>query len=424
MMKPMVKVNGRHYRWPDIPVVVVCIDGSEPAYHEKAIAAGQMPWLSQANEHGTVLTAESGIPSFTNPNNLSIATGVPAAMHGICGNYFFDQNTGDEVMMNDPELLRAVTIFDVFSRLGSKVAVITAKDKLRKLLGHGMQHGICFSSERADQATLAENGIKGVLELVGMPLPNVYSADLSEFVLAAGIKVFERERPDLMYLSLTDYLQHKAAPGTEEANRFYAMLDRHFARLDALGVVLVLTADHGMNSKTDERGEPKIVYVQKHLDEWLGSGRARVILPITDPYTAHHGALGSFATLYLPEDVNPGEIVARLQMLPGIELALHREEACARYELPRDRLGDVVLLAARDVCIGTSPERHDLSQLSGPLRSHGGLWEQKVPFIVNRKLAGLPASHVLRNYDAFWVATNYVADEQQVVWASQAREEG
>jgi phosphonoacetate hydrolase len=424
MMRPTVEVNHRRYRWPDIPAVVVCVDGSEPAYHEEAVAAGQMPWLAQADEYGTVLTAESTIPSFTNPNNLSIATGVPPAVHGICGNYFFDQAIGDEVMMNDPEFLRAPTIFAVFSSLGAKAVVITAKDKLRKLLGHEMQHGICFSAERADQATLAENGIEGVLELVGMPLPNVYSTDLSEFVLAAGVKVFERERPDLMYLSLTDYLQHKAAPGTQEANRFYAMLDRYFASLDALGTVLVLTADHGMNSKTDERGEPKIVYVQKHLDEWLGRDRARVILPITDPYTAHHGALGSFATVYLPEDVGREAVVTRLQMLPGIELALHREEACARYKLPGDRLGEVVLLAARDVCIGTSPERHNLSQLNGPLRSHGGLWEQKVPFIVNRKLVGLPPSHALRNYDAFWVATNYVADEQQLARASHAREEG
>ncbi len=116
--------------------------------------------------------------------------------------------------------------------------MITAKDKLRKLLGHRMK-GICFSSEKADQVTLAENGIENVLELVGMPVPSVYSAALSEFVFVAGVKLMERERPDLMYLSTTDYIQHKAAPGTPAANDFYAMIDRNLARLDALGATIV-----------------------------------------------------------------------------------------------------------------------------------------------------------------------------------------
>ena len=108
-------------------------------------------------------------------------------MHGICGNYFYDRDAGTEVMMNDPKYLRARTILAAFADAGAKVAVVTAKDKLRKLLGHKMQ-GICFSSEKADQVTLAENGIDDVLALVGMPVPAVYSAELSEFVFAAGVE--------------------------------------------------------------------------------------------------------------------------------------------------------------------------------------------------------------------------------------------
>ena len=202
-------------------------------------------------------------------------------------------------MMNDPRHLRAGTILAAFSAAGAKVAVITAKDKLRKLLGHRMK-GICFSSEKADQVTLAENGIENVLGRVGMPVPSVYSAALSEFVFVAGVKLMERERPDLMYLSTTDYIQHKAAPGTPAANDFYAMMDRNLARLDELGATIVLTADHGMNAKHGADGQPNVIYLQDVLDTWLGEGKARVILPITDPYVVHHGALGSFALAYLP----------------------------------------------------------------------------------------------------------------------------
>jgi phosphonoacetate hydrolase len=244
------------------------------------------------------LVADCVVPSFTNPNNLSIVTGAPPSVHGICGNYLFDVESGTEVMMNDVKWLRAPTILAALADAGHSVAVLTAKDKLRKLLGHKMR-GICFSSEKADQVTEAENGISDVVPLVGMPVPDVYSAELSEFVFAAGAKLLETRRPDVLYLSTTDYVQHKHAPGDPQANRFYAMLDRYMARLDAAGAVIALTADHGMNPKTKLDATPNVIYLQDLLDGWLGQERSRVILPITDPYVVHHGALGSFATIYL-----------------------------------------------------------------------------------------------------------------------------
>jgi len=280
-MPSELTVNGRTYRWMDRPLVVVCVDGCQHEYITAAVAAGVAPFLGGLlGGAGDCFIADCVMPSFTNPNNLSIVTGVPPSVHGICGNYFFDAERREEVMMNDPRLLRAGTILAAFSDAGAKVAVITAKDKLRKLLGHRMQ-GICFSSEKADQVTLAENGIENLLARVGMPLPSVYSAALSEFVFVAGVRLMERERPDLMYLSTTDYIQHKAAPGTPAANDFYAMMDRHLARLDALGARIVLTADHGMNAKHGADGQPNVIYLEDAIDAWIGKERARVILPIT-----------------------------------------------------------------------------------------------------------------------------------------------
>src|ERR1700678_2574918 len=299
------------------PLVVVCVDGCQLEYITAAAAAGAAPFLGGlVGGGGSAFLADCVMPSFTNPNNLSIVTGAPPSVHGICGNYFFDPERGEEVMMNDPRHLRAGTILAAFADAGAKVAVITAKDKLRKLLGHKMK-GICFSSEKADQVTLAENGIEHIVERVGMPVPSVYSAELSEFIFVAGIKLMERERPDIMYLSTTDYIQHKAAPGTPIANDFYAMIDRSLARLDALGATIVLTADHGMNAKHDTHGEPNVIYLQDTLDGWLGADKARVILPITDPYVVHHGALGSYALVYLPESVDPQALGERIASLPG-----------------------------------------------------------------------------------------------------------
>jgi phosphonoacetate hydrolase len=405
-MTSAITVNGRPYRRRDQPVVVVCVDGCQYEYLTAAVSAGVAPFLGRLlGGAGTALLADCVIPSFTNPNNLSIVTGAPPAVHGICGNYFYDRERGEEVMMNDPRYLRVGTILAAFADAGAKVAVITAKDKLRKLLGHKLS-GMCFSSEKADQVTLAENGIEGIVERVGMPVPSVYSAALSEFVFVAGVKLMERERPDLMYLSTTDYIQHKAAPGTPLANDFYAMMDKHLARLDELGATIVLTADHGMNAKHGDDGSPNVIYLQDVLDGWFGKEATRVILPITDPYVVHHGALGSFATVYLPEGGDAQAVRERLAALPGVEAVLTRAAAADRFELPPDRIGDLVVVSRLDTVLGTSVARHDLSGLEVPLRSHGGVSEQKVPLIVNRRVAETPANRRWRNFDAFDLGLN------------------
>ena len=401
-----ISVNGRTYGWPGHPLVVACVDGCEPDYLEQAFRAGAMPYLASVAERGGSLLGAAVIPSFTNPNNLSIVTGVPPAVHGICGNYFWDRDAGAEVMMNDPKYLRCGTILAAFAEAGASVAVVTAKDKLRTLLGHGMR-GICFSSEKADQTTAAEHGIDNALRFVGRPLPSVYSADLSEFVFAAGVKLMESARPDIMYLSTTDYVQHKHAPGTPQANAFYRMMDGYLGRLDALGAAIALTADHGMNAKTDDGGAPQVVYLQDILDGWLGAGRARVILPITDPYVVHHGALGSFATVYLPDGVDARAASASVAALPGMELVLDREEGCRRFELPPDRMGDLIVISGRHTVIGTSVSRHDLSGLDAPLRSHGGLSEQTVPLVFSRTPGRPPDGRRLRNFDIFDLALNH-----------------
>ena len=403
-----VEVNGRHYALPRQPTVVVCVDGCEPDYLAQAVAGGHTPWLKRTLAQGTALIADCVVPSFTNPNNLSIVTGAPPSVHGICGNYLFDVESGSEVMMNDPKWLRAPTILAALAGAGKRCAVITAKDKLRKLLGKGMS-GICFSSEKADAVTEAENGIAEVMKLVGQPLPDVYSAALSEFVFAAGVRLMQTRRPDVMYLSTTDYIQHKHAPGMPGANAYYAMMDGYLAALDEMGCVIALTADHGMNAKTKMDGTPDVVYLQDRLDAWLGAGIARTILPITDPYVVHHGALGSFATVYLPAEL-VSDAAARIAKLRGIERVLTRTEAAVAFELPAERIGDLVVVSERSVVIGTAAARHDLSALEVPLRSHGGVSEQRVPLILNRPIAGLGVGleegRRWRNFDAFDLALN------------------
>ena len=407
-----VEANERVYPMPKVPAIAICLDGCEPEYLDVAIAKGLMPTLKEMRETGTDRLAHSVIPSFTNPNNLSIATGQPPRVHGICGNYLIDPDTGEEVMMNDVRFLRAPTIFSQFYEAGCRVAMVTAKDKLRALLGAGLKfdedRAVAFSSERSGETTKAEHGIDNASDWLGMPVPEVYSAELSEFVFAAGVKLLKDFKPDVMYLSTTDYIQHKFAPDQQGALDFYAMFDRYLAELDALGAAIVVTADHGMKPKHLADGSPAVVYAQDLMDDWLGKDAARVILPITDPYVVHHGALGSFATAYLPEGADEADIIAKLRATDGITHVLTKAEAIEQFELPGDRIGDLVMVSGENICIGTSEHRHDLAALKEPLRSHGGLTEQEVPFIVNRVI-NLPDAPVLRNFDAFFYATTAAA---------------
>ena len=413
--KSPVTVNGRDYNWPAAPLVVICCDGSEPEYMDVAVAQGLMPNLERILGKGENLLGASVVPSFTNPNNLSIVTGRPPAVHGICGNYLIDPETGQEVMMNDPKFLRAPTIFEGFQKAGAKVVVVTAKDKLRLLLGNGLSFGedgaVSFSSEKADQCALETHGIENVCEMVGMGVPEVYSAELSEFVFAAGVKLLASHRPDLMYLSTTDYVQHKYAPGSEGANAFYTMMDGYLGALDEAGAIIILTADHGMKDKHLADGSPDVLYLQDVLDEWLGEGESKVILPITDPYVVHHGALGSFATVYLNDASKASELAERIGALEGIHASHTGAEGCALYELPEDRMGDLIIVSRDTKVLGTTAAKHDLSGLNEPLRSHGGITEQTIPIIANRKLVGLPET--LRNFDAFSIGCNHVAGMAQ-----------
>jgi phosphonoacetate hydrolase len=390
------------------PVVVICLDGSQKEYLDTASKSGLTPNLDQIIQNGEFSIAHSAIPSFTNPNNISIVTGQPSAIHGICGNFFYTPSTGEEVMMNDPQYLRAPTIFEKYYQEGFKIAVITAKDKLRSLLGNGLKfednRAICFSSEKSDQTTIQQNGIENVNEWLAMPVPDVYSQGLSEFVMAAGVKILKEFKPDIMYLSTTDFIQHKYEPGHETANKFYQMFDNYIGQLNQNDISLVITADHGMKAKTNDAGEPNAIFLEDYLQEKFPEENFKVILPITDPYVVHHGSLGSFAMVYVENQSIIENVVAEIKKIPAIEEVLNKQDACKTYHLPEDRSGDIVCMSSESYTIGSSIDKHDLSSLKEPLRSHGGLHEREVPFIINSKKSTLSDQEQLYNYDAFYYA--------------------
>ena len=399
-----VEVNGRRYRVPDRPAVVVCFDGCDPEYIRRGLADGILPVIAGLRETGFVGEALAAVPTFTNPNNASIVTGVPPAVHGISGNYYLDRATGEERMITDGAMLRCPTILAAMAAAGVRTAAVTAKDKLRLMLARGLD-GIAFSSEKADRATLADNGIADVEAMVGRPKPDQYSADLSLFVLDAGLALLKRGAAQLLYLSLSDFVQHAHAPGTPEADAFNRAVDQRIGELIGLGATVGVVADHGMNDKSRLDGAPKVVFLEDELGRRFGEGAVRAICPITDPFVRHHGALGSFVRVYLRKAGDLGAVMAAAAELPGVDAVLDGPTAADGFELPLDLEGDFVVLGDAGTVIGANRAEHDLSALAGQrLRSHGGLGEQTVPFIVSRKLRAdylAGRAGTLRNFDIF-----------------------
>jgi phosphonoacetate hydrolase len=371
----LVAVNGRSYRRPRRPAVVVCIDGCDPAYLEDAFARSLLPRIAELTQQGAIVDARAQMPSFTNPNNVSIVTGVPPSRHGISGNHFLAPDR-TEHQLTDPAFLRAETIPNAFHAAGVPSLVVTVKDKLRRLLA---APGVpCVSVETAQLHDIPA-GIE-LYELIERPVPGVYEWDCSPYALELALVLAQRLGSALTYVSLTDYVQHAHAPGTPVSDAYLTYVDQLVgAYLDA-GFDIGLVADHGMNDKAGPDGSPNVRYLADELEGVVRG--AQVVLPITDPHVVHHAALGSCAWVYLPasERALAADV---LSALPGVEDVLAREQAARLLALPPDRIGDLVVLADRSTVLGRRSGEHDLSALVGRLRSHGGRHEQAVPLLLS-----------------------------------------
>ena len=411
-----VVVNGRAYALPRRPVAVVCLDGCDPDYLATGLAANELPSFARIVQEGFAGEALSALPSFTNPNNCSLVTGAPPSVHGVSGNFYLDRRTNETVMVTGDHELKVPTILAAMAQAGVPTAVVTAKDKLRGALAKGLPigpRGIAVSAQNANAARLETHGIDDLPGLVGRAEPDQYSADLSLFVLDAGVRLLEQGRARLLYLSLSDYVQHRHAPEEPEARDFHRAVDARLRRLMELDCLVAATADHGMHDMAKPDGTPNVIFVGDVLDGRFGAGTCRVICPITDPFVRHHGALGGFVRVHIAEGgPAAGEVVAHLSALPEMQEVLTGAEACARHDLAPEMEGDVTVIARFGVALGARAADHDLSGLAGErLRSHGGIAEQRVPFLVSAPLdpAWRAAHPCLRNYDIFDAVLNGAA---------------
>jgi phosphonoacetate hydrolase len=400
-------VNGRAYAVPGRPVLAICADGWDPAYVDDALARSLMPRLAGAlADGGTYTHGRAQVPTFTNPNNVTIVTGVSAAINGIAGNHYRNAD-GTEVQVTDPSFLRAETIHAGALAAGVGVLCVTAKDKLRRLLAVG---GVpAFSAEKAHEQQLPDG--TSVLDAAGLgPNPDIYDWRLSPYTIDLAVRLAPRFGATLVYASLTDFVQHASAPGEQLADDFYGRVDVSIGQALDAGFIVGLAADHGMNAKSNADGTPKVLFLDDALvAAQVASGHT--LCPITDPYVAHHAALGSLAWVHLDDLSELDAARAALAGLRGVEAVLDRDAAADAFDLPAERIGDLIVLADRSTVLGKSAAAHDLSQLHGTLRSHGGLHERRVPIIISHRLrSGALEGRDLRNRDLHDLLLNEIAD--------------
>ena len=341
------------------------IDGFDPAYVQPA----QEPRLHGLMEAGaSTLDGRGVLPSLTNVNHVSLLTGTFPERHGLSTNFYYDRGTRTEVFMEQVSFVREPLLFERFKAVGWSTGLVTAKEKLTKLLRRGLDLSIDMKTHPQAHRTA-----------VGSP-PEIFSLDINLWVLWMAREVALRDRPDFLYIGTTDYPQHKLGPDEPEMQRYLALHDEALGRLldayDLDETLVVLTADHGMNAKHRSLSPVRLL-VEAGI-------RAHGVPLIRDGLYAHHRDLGGALYLYLEEHAGDAgairEARAVLAGTPGIDEVTTQAEA-DRDRLPRDRVGDLICWAARDVALGVWDDAPAARPEFG-LRSHGSKHEQRIPMLV------------------------------------------
>jgi len=334
-------------------ILIVLVDGFGPDYLERS----DMPNLKRMGRGGGFKIGKSVIPSVTNVNNASVVTGSFPKDHGITTNYQFDRATGKSFEMESSEFVLRPTIFERARRLGLRTALVTTKDKVRTLCSRGTD--VAISAEHPDSAMI---GVAGKQE-------SMYTAEVNYWTLRAARHLLKNGGIDLMYLSTTDYMMHTYAPEEEPSLRHLATLDKMLAEIvdDNPKIELYLTADHGMNAKTEAVDLARVLKA-KSID-------AEAVPIIRDAHTVHHQNLGGACYVYLARSTDLPKAIEILKATAGIEEVYDAKAAAKLFQLHPDRIGDIFVLSAKHVAMGSL----EVMREPAKVRSHGSRYESAVP---------------------------------------------
>ena len=357
--------------------IVVLLDGFGPDYFAKS----DMPTLKRWAKQGIYREVRGVMPSVTNANNASLCCGVPPSVHGITGNSFLDEKTGQESYMEDPNLLLAPSLFERAAAEGVGSALLSSKKKTVKLLRRGA--AVAIAAEEPEPEIVKRYGTA----------PPIYSAEINDWLWKVAVDLL-KTRPELgvIYVHTTDYPMHMWPPEAPESKAHLARIDARLAEAAEVApdAAFAITADHGLNHKTRAWDLDKACRNR-------GLTLRAAISAEKDRYPKHHKGLGGTAWIYLNSPGDARRATDLIRGLDGVEELLTRKEAAERFDLMPSRIGDLVVLGDKDTVFGELAS--EAEPMASDYRTHGSSHEAVVPLIVHDAESALDPTSLRFNYD-------------------------
>ena len=351
-------------------IVIGMYDGFGMDY----MAASPLPAFRFMAEHGFFKRVSAVFPTVTNVNNASICCGTWPKEHGITGNSYFNEQSGEADYMENADFICVPTVIQRAAERGVKSALLTCKVKTIHLLGRG-----------AEIAVAAEAPPIEWIERYGKPA-NIYSREINYWLWQAAVDIL-KYRPDigLLYVHTTDYPMHTWAPAAPESKEHLATLDQLLdeAKAAAPDAAFLLTADHGMNYKS------RCWDLFRACRE-LGSEVRFALSAEKDRYVKHHRTFGGAAWVWLNSRKDEEKIAQVLLDLNGVEAVLPRRDAAAKFGLMPERIGELAVFGDADTVFGEL--NGPMEELEDGYRSHGSLHESEIPLVIYNSSVKLPSS--------------------------------
>jgi phosphonoacetate hydrolase len=339
--------------------LIAMLDGFGLDYYETS----NMPELKKLATEGLFKPGRAVYPTLTNANNLSIVCGAWPEVHGVTTNCYLDEETGSPRFLEDPSFLRSPTLFEKARTRGLRSALLTSKAKTLRILGDAVEVSVAAQEPEMD-----------IVKRYGRP-PDIYSSEVNFWLWRVALDLL-KNRPEIgvIYVHTTDYAMHRWRPDEQESLDHLAVLDSQIgeAMKIAPDATLLVTADHGMNSKK------RCLDLHK-ISRDAGLGVRFALSPVADRLVMHHGGHGGVSYVYVEEQSDRGRIMDFISTLSGVEEVLSRESAASRYHLLANRIGDIVVGADQDTVFGTLAGHFE--DLPSGYRNHGSHYEEAVPII-------------------------------------------
>lgn len=364
-------------------VIILMLDGFGEAYYRNS----SMPNLNELENKGIFKVVPSLMPSVTNLNNASIATGLLPNIHGITGNSFVDPVTGLEEFMEASNLLLAPTIFQRAKQQGVESVLFSSKKKSIGLLYKGTTDTL--SPETASDAWKTK---------LGSP-PSIYSCEVNFWLMEAALYSIQKDTSiRLFYIHTTDYPMHTWAPENDTMKTYLHQLDKYIGKIKQVApdAAILITADHTVNHK-DACWDLNKACKNRNIPIRMA------ISPERDKYFKHHRGFGGTAYVYLQNQQDLWQVKQSLKKLPGIEEVLTKKEAAKRFNLMPSRIGDLIVLGDNKTVFGDL-QSEEYEKLPANYRTHGSLYEARVPIFIYNAHNAPPAYYFNFNYQvAAWL---------------------